>query len=562
MGSAQPTATAAVPGLASSSSGGGKKRVAYFYDSEVGNFYYGQGHPMKPHRIRMTHNLVLHYGLYRQLEVFRPRPAEDVDMMAFHSEDYINFLKNVTPETKDDWPKQCKKFNVGDDCPVFTGIYNYCQLYTGGSVGGAVKLNYQSSDTVINWSGGLHHAKKAEASGFCYVNDIVLAILELLKYHERVLYIDIDIHHGDGVEEAFYTTDRVMTVSFHKFGDFFPGTGDLQDMGRGSGKFYSVNAPLKDGMNDESYSYLFMPVMDKVMQVFKPEVIVFQAGADSLAGDRLGCFNLSIEGHAACLKFMQSFNVPMLVLGGGGYTIRNVARCWTYETASLLGVELDDNLPQNEYYEYFGPDHVLHLKPGSVDNKNTKEELEVIRRELIQRLDRLPHVPGTAFQQGPQAMKEQELPEEDPDVRGGGLAHSDRMRSDENGADAKQSPRPRNRVLDFTGMENEDLGNRGSPTVNALIAYQGGKPSVEAGSNLRLEPLKEAATGSPEVTPGNASTQPPTSEQLLPSTVASEEAPVPGDRPIAGNSSLPSVQSSAGNAGEPGTSAQAMELDG
>ena len=92
----------------------------------------------------------------------------------------------------------------------------------------AVKLNKQSADIAINWAGGLHHAKKSEASGFCYVNDIVLAILELLKYHQRVLYIDIDIHHGDGVEEAFYTTDRVMTVSFHKYGEYFPGTGDLR----------------------------------------------------------------------------------------------------------------------------------------------------------------------------------------------------------------------------------------------------------------------------------------------------------------------------------------------
>ena len=105
---------------------------------------------------------------------------------------------------------------MGEDCPVFDGLYEFCQISTGGSVAGAVKLNKQQTDIAVNWAGGLHHAKKSEASGFCYVNDIVIAILELLKYHQRVVYIDIDIHHGDGVEEAFYTTDRVMTVSFHK----------------------------------------------------------------------------------------------------------------------------------------------------------------------------------------------------------------------------------------------------------------------------------------------------------------------------------------------------------
>lgn len=120
------------------------------------------------------------------------------------------------------------RFNVGEDCPVFSGLYEFCQLSAGGSVAAAVKLNKQASDICINWGGGLHHAKKSEASGFCYVNDIVLGILELLKYHQRVLYIDIDVHHGDGVEEAFYTTDRVMTVSFHKYGEYFPGTGDLR----------------------------------------------------------------------------------------------------------------------------------------------------------------------------------------------------------------------------------------------------------------------------------------------------------------------------------------------
>ena len=113
-----------------------------------------------------------------------------------------------------------------------------------------MRLNHGLSDIAINWAGGLHHAKKAEAQGFCYINDLVLAILELLKYHARVVYIDIDIHHGDGVEEAFYTTDRVMTVSFHKFGEYFPGTGDIADVGYGKGKYYSLNVPLKDGIDD------------------------------------------------------------------------------------------------------------------------------------------------------------------------------------------------------------------------------------------------------------------------------------------------------------------------
>eukprot|EP01041_Mallomonas_annulata_P009855 gene9855-20495_t len=233
-----------------------------------------------------------------------------------------------------DFIRQLQRFNVGEDCPVFDGLFEFCQLYTSGSIGGAVQLNQNASDIVINWAGGLHHAKKSEASGFCYVNDCVLAILELLKQHQRVLYIDIDIHHGDGVEEAFYTTNRVMTASFHKFGEYFPGTGDVKDKGYNEGENYAINVPLQDGMDDDSFRSIFRPIITKIMEVFQPGAVVMQCGADSLSGDRLGCFNLSLRGHADCLAFVKSFNIPMLVLGGGGYTLRNVPRCWCFETAT------------------------------------------------------------------------------------------------------------------------------------------------------------------------------------------------------------------------------------
>lgn len=171
-----------------------------------------------------------------------------------------------------------------------------------------------------------------------------------------------------------------MTVSFHKFGEFFPGTGDLNDIGQGKGKYHSVNVPLRDGIDDTSYEQLFKPIMRKVMERYRPEAIVFQSGADSLSGDRLGFFNLSIKGHAECLKFMQTFGVPIMLLGGGGYTVRNVARCWTYETACLLGRELEDKLPYNEYYEYFGPDFRLHYTPSNMENQNSNQFTEHVRQ--------------------------------------------------------------------------------------------------------------------------------------------------------------------------------------
>jgi len=344
-------------------------------------------------------------------------------MTQFHSDEYIEFLRLITPDNQHEHMRQLKRFNVAEDCPVFDGLFNFTQIYTGGSVGGAVRLNHKVSDTVVNWAGGLHHAKKSEASGFCYVNDIVLAILELLKVHSRILYLDIDIHHGDGVEEAFYTTDRVMTVSFHKFGEYFPGTGHLQDIGQHRGKYYSVNVPLKDGIDDEAYEYLFKPIMNKVMEMYQPEAIVFQSGADSLSGDRLGCFNLSIRGHAECLKFMQSFDIPLLVLGGGGYTIRNVARCWVYETGCLLKRELDEILPPNDYSEYFGPTNTLHITPSNMENQNTRDYLDGIRNRVLENLNKIPFRPSVPYHQVPQdSYKLNDIAEdEDPDVAGGGI---------------------------------------------------------------------------------------------------------------------------------------------
>lgn len=378
-----------------------KTRVYYYYDGDIGNYYYGQGHPMKPHRIKMTHSLLLNYGLYKYMKIFRPHLASAKEMTKFHSDDYVKFLERISPDTTGDHLRQLQKFNVGDDCPVFDGLYEYCRISAGGSIGGAVKLNHGLCDIAINYAGGLHHAKKSEASGFCYVNDIVLGILELLKHHARVLYIDIDIHHGDGVEEAFYTTDRVMTLSFHKFGDYFPGTGDIRDIGYGKGKYYAVNVPLNDGIDDESYKSIFRPVVSKIMEVYQPGAIVLQCGADSLVGDRLGCFNLTINGHASCVEYVKNFGVPVLVLGGGGYTIRNVARCWTYETSVLLNKKIKPELPQTDYYEYFAPQYSLIIPKSNMENLNSYEYLEKNKQIILQNLSNIKGAPSVQIQEVP-----------------------------------------------------------------------------------------------------------------------------------------------------------------
>ncbi|GAA5996960.1 uncharacterized protein JCM10292_006114 [Rhodotorula paludigena] len=385
-------------GIMNPISGEQKKRTCYFFDSDIGNYHYGPSHPMKPHRVRMTHSLVMNYGLYKKMEIFRAKPATRKEMAQFHTDEYVDFLARVTPDLVEaaaegtGGPKvaglarEMGRFNLGDDCPVFDGLFEYCSISAGGSMEGAARLSRDKCDIAINWAGGLHHAKKAEASGFCYINDIVLGILELLRYHPRVLYVDIDVHHGDGVEEAFYTTDRVMTASFHKYGEFFPGTGDLKDIGYGKGRNYSVNVPLRDGINDESYKNVFEPVISQIMEWYRPSAVVLQCGGDSLSGDRLGTLNLSMRGHANCVQFIKSFGLPLLVLGGGGYTIRNVARTWAFETGLAAGQELGTNIPMNEYYEYFGPNYRLDVPQSNTEDHNTPEYLDKIKAQVFENL--------------------------------------------------------------------------------------------------------------------------------------------------------------------------------
>merc|ERR1719410_2917860 len=339
------------------------------------------------------------------MQVYRPYIACGPDMTRFHSEEYIEFLARVSPSNIQSFSKSLTHYNVGAaDCPVFDGLYDFCARYTGASLDAAEKLVNEQCDIALNWSGGLHHAKKYEASGFCYVNDIVVAILELLKYYSRVLYIDIDIHHGDGVQEAFYLTDRVMTVSFHKYGNyFFPGTGDMYEIGAEVGRYYSVNVPLKEGIDDENYDFIFKPVIKDVIDFYQPSAIVLQCGSDSLANDRLGCFNLSIKGHGKCVDYVKQFKIPLLVLGGGGYVIRNVARCWTYETAICTGQDLAAELPFNtEYFEYFAPDFSLFpdTNPRS-ENANSRQYLDSIMETMHNQLKMVQHAPSVQMQDMP-----------------------------------------------------------------------------------------------------------------------------------------------------------------
>ena len=389
--------------------------VSFHCNPDMEKHHFGQTHPMKPWRLTLSKSLIYSYGMSFAMDNYISRAATYEELASFHSRDYLEFLGTVLPEPV---PRDVEgnnpdlKYNLGgSDCPLFEGLYDYCSMSAGGALDAARKLNSNQSDIAIAWGGGLHHAKKAEASGFCYINDIVIAILELLRHHARVLYIDIDVHHGDGVEEAFFSTDRVMTVSFHKYDPqhFFPGTGALDDNGPQSehnpGAHHAINVPLNDGVTDEQYNMLFETIIGDIVKQYRPGAIALQCGADSLAGDRLGRFNLQVQGHGACVEFCKKMNLPLILFGGGGYTPRNVARAWSFETS--IAIDCHDKInpiipPHTPWRDQFRHETLFptleQILGDPRPNKNTTKRMNEIIQHVREQLRFVNFAPSVQFQ--------------------------------------------------------------------------------------------------------------------------------------------------------------------
>nr|XP_021156430.1 histone deacetylase 8 isoform X1 [Columba livia] len=296
----------------------------------------------------MVHSLIEAYSLLDQMKIVKPKVASMEEMASFHTDAYLQHLQKVSEEGDDDHPESVE-YGLGYDCPATEGIFEYAAAVGGATITAAQCLLDGKCKVAINWPGGWHHAKKDEASGFCYLNDAVLGILRLRQKFDRVLYIDLDLHHGDGVEDAFSFTSKVMTVSLHKFSPgFFPGTGDVTDVGLGKGRYYSVNVPIQDGIQDEKYYQICETVLKEVYAAFSPNAVVLQLGADTIAGDPMCSFNMTPEGVGKCLKYVLQWQLATLILGGGGYNLANTARCWTYLTGLILGRTLSSEIPDHE----------------------------------------------------------------------------------------------------------------------------------------------------------------------------------------------------------------------
>ena len=267
----------------------------------------------------------------------------------------------------------------------------FSQLYAGASVAAAQSLAQSEAEVAINWSGGQTHARRDCASGHSYVNDVVLATLQLLTTFERVLIVNVDACHASGVEEAFYTTDRVMFLSAHVHRDgFFPGSGGAKDTGEGAGKHHTINLPMLDGAGDEDLHSLLLPVLEKTLERYQPHAVVCCAGTSILAGDQLGCMNVSMSGHARCLQPLLAYKRPLLLLGGSGNTGAVSARAWANATALACQTELASEIPEHDFHSYYGPGFKLEVPSAVVESMNCEARLTAIREAALQTLAQLP----------------------------------------------------------------------------------------------------------------------------------------------------------------------------
>jgi len=350
----------------------------------------------RPH---LTTSLIRSYDLVGEgittAQEVSSTPATFDDLLVFHTRDYLDFLARADEEDEQDVEEQ-EEHGLGYDCPVLPDMLKWVKVVGGASLTAADHL-LKGANVSINWNGGWHHAHRDHAGGFCYVNDVVLAIHSLQKGFKRVLYIDLDVHHGDGVEEAFSCTSRVATLSLHLHEPgFFPGSGAASEVGHGKGRGFAVNMPFKEGLTDAFFVPAFSSVFQPLMETFQPSAIVLQCGADSLARDPMGGFSLTPKAILAAVEEVRRCGLPLLILGGGGYQPANAARLWTLITAAVLGKKLPEDIPDiDPYFSHYGPDFTLCLEPGSRKNRNTKEEVSKLVADARTRIKNL-IIPPTA----------------------------------------------------------------------------------------------------------------------------------------------------------------------
>ena len=317
----------------------------FIYSSEFEKHLYPPEHPFNTVRAKRVRDIVNSMGLLTGSgsREIAPKPAERMVLKKFHTARYLHALKT---SAGGHWSPEALQMGIGSpDCPIFKGLYDYAVLAAGGTLKAAKMILKGETDLAFNPSGGYHHAGPELAAGFCYINDVALACIVLAEHGKRVLYVDVDVHHGDGVANAFYDRSDVMTISLHQNPrTLFPGTGFEHEIGIGEGKGYCVNVPLPVGTYDQAYMKAFEAVAVPLMKAYNPDVIVFELGADALAGDPLANLNLTNNTYAEIINHLMNFGKPILATGGGGYNVENTVRAWALAWSIFCGADHGEDI--------------------------------------------------------------------------------------------------------------------------------------------------------------------------------------------------------------------------
>ncbi len=310
----------------------------FVYSEKLQDVPYPSDHPFNTSRAPQVRKLARSMGWLSGPDVAEvdSEPADRLTLKKIHSGRFLHALKKSSDGRFD---PEALNMGIGSgDCPVFPGLYEHAVLATGQTVTAARWILEGKARAAFNPSGGFHHAFGEKAAGFCYINDVAIGCAVLADGGMRVLYLDVDVHNGDGVAGAFYDRKDVMTVSLHENPRIlFPGTGFEDEIGSGAGRGFCVNLPLPVGTFDAAYLDTFEEVVVPLMAAYAPDVIVFELGADALAGDPLAHLRLTNNTYVEVVKHILALDKPILMTGGGGYHVENTVRAWTLAWSVLSG---------------------------------------------------------------------------------------------------------------------------------------------------------------------------------------------------------------------------------
>ncbi|RDU36177.1 acetoin utilization protein AcuC [Neobacillus piezotolerans] len=317
---------------------------AFVYSDELLKYNFGSHHPFNQFRIKLTIDLLKEAGALDDSEIVPPRAATDDELCLIHDPSYVQAVKQAGKGQLRS--EIAENYGLGtEDTPIFEGMHEASAFLVGGTLTAVDLVMSGKAMHALHLGGGLHHGFRGKASGFCIYNDSSVAIKYLQeKYNARVLYVDTDAHHGDGVQWAFYDDPRACTLSIHETGRYlFPGTGNITERGQGNGYGYSFNIPLDAFTEDESWLNAYSAAISEVADFFKPDVILTQNGADAHYYDPLthlhGTMNIFREiprlAHEIAHKYCGG---RWIAVGGGGYDIwRVVPRAWALIWMEMAG---------------------------------------------------------------------------------------------------------------------------------------------------------------------------------------------------------------------------------